>query len=92
MTREQRIHKLGSIMETKLLLTQLPILEEPHRLNEDLRIDSVMMIQLLVWIEVEFGLCIPEEEVDPRVFHTVGSLLDFMESLAPVGIAEEQRK
>lgn len=78
-------------METKLLLTQLPILEESHRLNEDLRIDSVMMMQLLVWIEVEFGLSIPEEEVDPRVFQTVGSLLDFMESLSPVsvGVAEE---
>ncbi|MNR10897.1 acyl carrier protein [compost metagenome] len=78
-------------MATKLLLAQLPILEESHRLNEDLRIDSVMMMQLLVWIEVEFGLCIPEEEVDPRVFQTVGSLLDFMESLSPVsvGLAEE---
>ncbi|MNT99013.1 acyl carrier protein [compost metagenome] len=50
-----------------------------------------MMMQLLVWIEVEFGLSIPEEEVDPRVFQTVGSLLDFMESLSPVsvGLAEE---
>ncbi|KRF07124.1 acyl carrier protein [Paenibacillus sp. Soil766] len=92
MTREQRMDKLRVIMATKLLLTQLPILEESHRLNEDLRIDSVMMMQLLVWIEVEFGLGIPEEEVDPRVFHTVGTLLDFMDRLTPVGITEELRE
>lgn len=81
------MNKLGSIMEQKLQMTQLPRLEEAHRLNEDLRIDSVMMMQLLVWIEMEFGLSIPEEEVDPRVFHTVGTLLDFMEQLAPVSSA-----
>ncbi|NQX61424.1 petrobactin biosynthesis protein AsbD [Paenibacillus qinlingensis] len=92
MTRGQRIEKLHTIMSTKLLLTQLPILEESHRLNEDLRIDSVMMMQLLVWIEVEFCLSIPEEEVDPRVFGTVGTLLDFMDRLTPVGIAEELGK
>lgn len=89
MTREQRITKLGVIMETKLQLTQLPRLEDAHRLNEDLRIDSVMMMQLLVWVEVEFGLGIPEDEVDPRVFQTVGSLLDFMERLAPISITQE---
>ncbi|MDR6553494.1 petrobactin biosynthesis protein AsbD [Paenibacillus qinlingensis] len=92
MTRGQRIDKLQAIMATKLLLAQLPILEESHRLDEDLRIDSVMMMQLLVWIEVEFGLSIPEEEVDPRVFDTVGTLLDFMDRLTPVGIAEELGK
>lgn len=81
------MNKLGSIMEQKLQMTQLPRLEEAHRLNEDLRIDSVMMMQLLVWIEMEFGLLIPEDEVDPRVFQTVGTLLDFMEQLTPVSSA-----
>ncbi|MUG72710.1 petrobactin biosynthesis protein AsbD [Paenibacillus validus] len=91
MRRNQRITELHSLMKTRLLLTDLSPLEETHRLNEDLHVDSVMMLQLLVWIEEEFGLRIPEEEVDPRVFHTVGSLLDFMERLAPAGTDEEQR-
>ena len=85
MSRVDKISGLQTLMETKLQLAGLPPLEETHRLNEDLRIDSLMMLQLLVWIEAEFGLRIPEEEVDPRVFGTVGSLLDFMEGLAPVG-------
>ncbi|TKI93364.1 acyl carrier protein, partial [Bacillus wiedmannii] len=28
--------------------------------------------------------CVPEDEVDPKAFLTVGSLLDFMEELQPL--------
>lgn len=72
---------LRALMAGKLQLAEVPPLQEAHRLNEDLCIDSLMMLQLLVWIEVEFGLRIPEEEVDPGVFSTVGTLLDYMEGL-----------
>ncbi|MEC2535098.1 petrobactin biosynthesis protein AsbD, partial [Bacillus cereus] len=49
-----------------------------------LYIDSVMMLQLIVYIEMDVKLCVPEDEVDPKAFLTVGSLLDFMEELEPL--------
>ncbi|MEC2480111.1 petrobactin biosynthesis protein AsbD, partial [Bacillus cereus] len=61
-------------------------LEETIRLNQDLYIDSVMMLQLIVYIEMDIKLCVPEDEVDPKAFLTVGSLLDFMEELQEVNV------
>ncbi len=81
MKQGQWIIYLEQWMKTRLGRKDIPALQEQHRLNEDLGIDSVMLLQLLVWMEVELGLPIPEEEVDPRIFDTVGSLLQFMESL-----------
>ena len=43
-------------------------LEETMRLNQDLYIDSVMMLQLIVYIEMDVKLCVPEDEVIQRHF------------------------
>ncbi|EEL82514.1 Acyl carrier protein [Bacillus cereus AH1271] len=71
-------------MIEKMELKNVTHLEETMRLNQDLYIDSVMMLQLIVYIEMDVKLCVPEDEVDPKAFLTVGSLLDFMEELQPV--------
>ncbi|MEC3532852.1 petrobactin biosynthesis protein AsbD [Bacillus thuringiensis] len=72
------------IMIDKMELKKVPHLEETMRLNQDVYIDSVMMLQLIVYIEMDLKLCVPEDEVDPKAFLTVGSLLDFMEELQPL--------
>lgn len=56
-------------------------LNETDRFNEDLNIDSIMLLQLVVYIEEVFGVDVPEENVDPAVFQTVGALVTFMEGL-----------
>ncbi|EEK73593.1 Acyl carrier protein [Bacillus mycoides] len=73
-----------SIMREKMELKNVTHLEETMRLNQDLYIDSVMMLQLIVYIEMDLKLCVPEDEIDPKAFLTVGSLLDFMEELQPL--------
>lgn len=60
---------------------KLKPLGESIRLNEDLYLDSVMILQLMVYIEEDMKLFVPEDEVDPSVFGTIGSLLDFMMKL-----------
>ncbi|MFC4098562.1 phosphopantetheine-binding protein [Paenibacillus xanthanilyticus] len=85
--REQLRGRLAELMREKLEL-QLPhTLEDTLRINEDLRIDSISLLQLIVHIEATLGLRVPEEEVDAKAFATVGSLLDFIGRLAPA--AEE---
>ncbi|EEL56552.1 Acyl carrier protein [Bacillus cereus F65185] len=73
-------------MIEKMELKNVTHLEETMRLNQDLYIDSVMMLQLIVYIEMDIKLCVPEDEVDPKAFLTVGSLLDFMEELQEVNV------
>ncbi|WP_025028635.1 petrobactin biosynthesis protein AsbD [Caldalkalibacillus mannanilyticus] len=83
MNRAELKGKILQVMNEKLGLQGVTELDELMRLNNDLRIDSIMLVQLIVYIEVELQLEIPEDEVDPRVFQTVGSLLDFLETLQP---------
>lgn len=85
MNRAELKEKILQVMKEKLGLQGVTELDELMRLNNDLRIDSIMLVQLIVYIEVELQLEIPEDEVDPRVFQTVGSLLDFLETLQPAG-------
>ncbi|WP_212936233.1 petrobactin biosynthesis protein AsbD [Bacillus hominis] len=87
MRREMLKEAVLSIMRKKMELKNVTHLEETMRLNQDLYIDSVMMLQLIVYIEMELKLCVPEDEVDPKAFLTVGSLLDFMEELKPLQAA-----
>ena len=84
MRREALKNAVLKIMIEKMELKNVTHLEETMRLNQDLYIDSVMMLQLIVYIEMVVKLCVPEDEVDPTAFLTVGSLLDFMEELEPL--------
>ncbi|BCA36301.1 TPA: petrobactin biosynthesis protein AsbD [Bacillus cereus] len=86
MRREALKNAVLKIMIEKMELKNVKHLEETMRLNQDLYIDSVMMLQLIVYIEMDIKLCVPEDEVDPKAFLTVGSLLDFMEELQEVNV------
>lgn len=67
---------------TRHLQIQVPdLLVETARIYEDLRIDSIAILQLLVYIEDAFDVSIPEEEIDPKAFTTIGSLVLFIQSL-----------
>nr|WP_240478929.1 phosphopantetheine-binding protein [Paenibacillus pasadenensis] len=85
MPREARRSGLRGLMEQDLGLGQLPErLDDGLRLAEDLGLDSILVMQLIVWIEVRLGLAVPDAEVDPRALATVGSVLDFMGELRPL--------
>ncbi|MED1783035.1 petrobactin biosynthesis protein AsbD [Brevibacillus fortis] len=83
MTRKERLEQIHTIMTEKLKLSHILTLEESMRLNEDLHIDSIMLLQLIVYIEEDLQLLVPAHELDPRIFQTVGSLLIFVEQLEP---------
>ncbi|MBH0331912.1 acyl carrier protein [Brevibacillus brevis] len=83
MTRTERIEQIHTIMTEKLKLSHIHTLEESMRLNEDLHIDSIMLLQLIVYIEEDLHLVVPADELDPRIFQTVGSLLTFVDQLEP---------
>ncbi|MEY8346991.1 petrobactin biosynthesis protein AsbD [Bacillus cereus] len=86
MNRKMLKAALLKIMIEKMELKNVTYLEDTMRLNQDLYIDSVMMLQLIVYIEMDLQLYVPEDEVDPKAFSTIGSLLDFMEDLQPLQV------
>ncbi|MFF2886439.1 phosphopantetheine-binding protein [Paenibacillus sp. NPDC057967] len=81
-TREALKSELQGLIRHKFKIN-VDELHDGLRLNEDLAVDSIMIVQLIVFLEVELKLQVPDDQVDPRTFATVGSLLDFMQSLEP---------
>lgn len=87
MERHLIVEGLRAIIAEELDVAAPAELNETDRLNEDLNLDSIMILQLAVYIEEHFEVVFPEEDVDPGVFATVGSLTDFVASLQESGAA-----
>ncbi len=79
MTRQQLIKSIYDIMENSLELQTLSSFNEDARLNEDLYVDSIMVLQLILHIEMDLGIAIPDEVLVPKDFKTVGTLVNFLE-------------
>lgn len=79
MTRQQLIKSIYDIMENSLELQTLTSFNEDARLNEDLYMDSIMVLQLILHIELDLGIAIPDEVLVPKDFKTVGTLANFLE-------------
>lgn len=87
MTREQILNSLCELMQQNLEVKLPENVTEASRVYQDLFIDSIMVLQLIVYVEEEFGISVPEEDVDPAVFQTLGSLVTFIEELRQHKIA-----
>lgn len=87
MTREQIMSSLCELMQQNLEVKLPENVTEASRVYQDLFIDSIMVLQLIVYVEEEFGISVPEEDVDPAVFQTLGSLVTFIEELRQHKIA-----
>lgn len=87
MTREQILATLCELMQQNLEVKLPENVTEASRVYQDLFIDSIMVLQLIVYVEEEFGISVPEEDVDPAVFQTIGSLITFIEDLRQNKIA-----
>ncbi|KYG91554.1 MULTISPECIES: petrobactin biosynthesis protein AsbD [Metasolibacillus] len=81
MTRQQLIESIYTIMENSLEMQTLSSFHEDARLNEDLYMDSIMVLQLILHIELDIGISIPDEMLVPKDFQTVGTLVSFLEKL-----------
>ncbi|ETT69649.1 acyl carrier protein [Paenibacillus sp. FSL R7-277] len=92
MDKEQTIAQLRQVMSEQLELALPDVIKEEDRLYEDLNVDSIMVLQLVVYIEEVFNVTVPEEDLDPAVFQTVSSLVDFIHALKGEPIAQVETK
>ncbi|MWC29847.1 phosphopantetheine-binding protein [Paenibacillus sp. MMS18-CY102] len=79
--REQYMSQLREAIVQNMNIQVPEQLKETDRLYHDLNIDSIMVLQLVVDLEEVFGVTVPEEDLDPAVFETVGTLVSFIEQL-----------
>ncbi|MCM3707843.1 MULTISPECIES: petrobactin biosynthesis protein AsbD [Cytobacillus] len=78
MTRQEILQIIHDILQDHLELPSMKAFHEDARLNEDLYMDSIMILQLILHLEVDMGFEIPDEMIVSKDFRTVGSLADFL--------------
>ncbi|UYG97667.1 petrobactin biosynthesis protein AsbD [Cytobacillus firmus] len=88
MTRQEILQVIHYILQDQLELPSMKAFHEDARLNEDLYMDSIMILQLILHLEVDMGFDIPDEMLVPKDFRTVGSLADFLERKQEPAAAE----
>ena len=69
--------ELKTILDEQLHLNGMEITPE-SRIKEDLGADSLDVLQMLMTIEEEKGIVIPDEEL--ATFETVGDILKYLEA------------
>jgi acyl carrier protein len=77
-TRSELVRLIRCFMVEVLGLPHMNRFSEEARLNEDLGLDSVMMLQLLVTLELQHGVQIPEQAILEKQLGTVASFVDFV--------------
>jgi acyl carrier protein len=69
---------------TEVLRRDLPVLTEDVRLFDDLNMDSTMALELLMTLEDTIGVEIDAENLSMDDFQTIGTLADFLMSVAGI--------
>jgi acyl carrier protein len=77
--RERLLALVRQILGASAASRPLPI---DARLS-DLGISSIKMVSLMLAIEAEFNLAIPQEAITPENFHSIASLEAMLERIQP---------
>lgn len=89
MTKEDYLNLIERLIKEELELASADKFHRHARLNEDLYIDSVMMLELILCLELEAGVSIPDEAIAPKDFYTVDSLAEFLMQQEREGAAHD---
>lgn len=73
-TRDDAVAAIGTILREEMNHPHLDRFGPGARLNEDLYLDSVQVLQLILSLEMTLGLSIPEEAIAGRDLSTVADL------------------
>ena len=80
MTREELFQRVRDHLSAELAVDASAIRDET-RFKEDLNADSLHLVELMVELEDDYGIRIPDDEA-ARI-ETVGQVVDFVAARAP---------
>ncbi len=78
MNKTEIIQAIYNVLNEHMMIPQIDAFSESARLNQDLYLDSVLVLELILALETELGLDIPDEALTQDDFDTVTSLADFL--------------
>lgn len=78
MQREKLMASIRQVLDENMQNPHMDAFSESARLNEDLYLDSVLILQLILHLELDLGLVVPEENITAADYATVSSLADFL--------------
>lgn len=70
---------IAATLRAHLPNADLSRFDRDARLNEDLALDSIMLLQLFVHLELEHGLAVPEDAVIGDDLQRVGDLVSLLQ-------------
>lgn len=77
-TQEDILQEMNIIFKEKLMLNLEKQLTFETDLINDLGLDSIMSLELIVEIEVKYGLEIDENELKSSIFSNLGNFVNFI--------------
>ncbi|MBS8240352.1 hypothetical protein DYI22_07520 [Marinobacter lipolyticus] len=72
---------IAAVMRQHLPAARVAAFAPNARLNEDLALDSIMLLELLVHLELEHNLCVPEEALLASELSTVSDLQQLLQPM-----------
>ena len=81
MTKTDIVNVIHQVLAEKMAIPYVSAFSPYARLNEDLYLDSVMVLQLLLHMELDHGFVIPDEALAKEDFETVDSLANLLARL-----------
>ncbi len=78
LTREQIIEAMFQVLSEKMSHNKLDAFQSDARFLEDLALDSSLVLQMLMFLELDHGLGIPEDALMNKDFETVRSVAQLM--------------
>lgn len=78
MTKTEIVQIIHQVLEQKMAIPYLSAFSPFARLNEDLYLDSVMVLQLLLHLELDHGFTIPDEALAKEDFETIDTLASML--------------
>jgi acyl carrier protein len=84
-TRDSMIAAIGSVLRDQMRHPHLDRFGPDARLNEDLYLDSVQILQLILELETRLGLPVSEEVINRQDIATVAALAALLVPDAPAG-------
>ena len=83
MTRDRIIEAIGAVLRDEMRHPHLDLFGPEARLNEDLYVDSVQLLQLILALELNLGLPVSEEAFSRQDISTVADLAAMLAPAEP---------